>query len=400
MATNNSKRVERANKFSQKVFDIVKNIRKNDTGVSNKVIEIINVLNTDDSASDVDFNIKEFESYNKLLALLHASLGIGSALYFNKLNDEYGQDIKEIMDLGYREHVINYEISLPKKTIETYWTSNEASYSPNVKTVESMIILFFAITSGFHEYYASNVNGNYKKMIKNGNNWVRWVEYSITSTLMLYILAILSGIRDDGVYSSIFSINIAMIYTGQLVEEYAEDEIEFMGKKVPKWIVPMTLGFVLLLTEFRVIIYNFNKNASEISDSILKFKQCKDSKDEEERKKYSVYLQFADKFKIPSWLKYTVYGLFAFFSSFGFISLYGVATKQPYEKTEKMYLLLSLLSKAFLGGFVAHGFGERAKAQPVQPAQSKSSILSINSLSSVKNKMSKLLQSVKKSQNN
>jgi len=84
---------------------------------------------------------------------------------------------------------------------------------------------------------------------------------------------------------------------------------------------------------------------------------------------------------------------------FGFISLYGVATKQPYEKTEKMYLLLSLISKAFLGGFVGYGLGKRNEAQPVEPAQSKSSILSINNLSSVKNKMSKLLQSLKTYQN-
>jgi hypothetical protein len=220
---------------------------------------------------------------------------------------------------------------------------------------------------------------------------------------MLYIIAILSGVKDEGVYSSIFSINIAMIYAGQLVEEHADDEIEFMGKIVPKWTIPMTLGFVLLLTEFRVIINDFNKNLSNVNDAILKFEKYKDSENAEEKEKYKIYLTFADKLKLPSWLNYTVYGLFAFFSSFGFISLYGVATKQPYEKTEKTYLLFSLLSKAFLGGIVAYGLGERNRVEPEksgQPFQPKTSILNINSLSSVKNKMSQMLQSLKNYQNN
>lgn len=401
MATKNSKQVEYANKFSQKMFDIVKNVRKTDTDASNKVGEIIKTLNDNGiDGSDADFDIKEFESYNKLLAILHASLAGGFALYFNNINNKYGVDSKESIDTTYREHTNNFEIDLTTKGVTTSWVSTEASYSPNVKTVEQLVVLFFAITSGFHAYYASNVNGNYEKMIKNGNNWVRWVEYSITSTLMLYIIAILSGVKDEGVYSSIFSINIAMIYAGQLVEEYADDEIEFMGKTVPKWTVPMTLGFILLITEFRVIINDFNKNVSNVNDAVLKFEKYKDSENAEEKEKYKIYLQFADKLQLPSWLNYTVYGLFAFFSSFGFISLYGVATKQPYEKTEKTYLLFSLLSKAFLGGIVAYGLGERNKAQPDEPVQSKASILTITNLSSVKNKVSKMFHSLKKYQNN
>jgi hypothetical protein len=401
MATNNSKRVEYANKFSQKMFDIVKNVGKNDMDAPSKVGEIIKTLNDDGiDGSDADFDIKEFESYNKLLAVLHASLAGGFAYYFNNINNKYGVDSKKSIDTTYREHTNNFDIDLTTKGVTTSWVSTEASYTPNVKTVEQLVVLFFAITSGFHAYYASNVNGNYEKMIKNGNNWVRWVEYSITSTLMLYIIAILSGVKDEGVYSSIFSINIAMIYAGQLVEEHADDEIEFMGKIVPKWTIPMTLGFVLLLTEFRVIINDFNKNVSNVNDAMLKFEKYKDSENAEEKEKYKIYLTFADKLKLPSWLNYTVYGLFAFFSSFGFISLYGVATKQPYEKTEKTYLLFSLLSKAFLGGIVAYGLGERNRAEPEKSAQPKTSILNINSLSSVKNKMSKMLQSLKNYQNN
>jgi len=364
MASNNSTNAEYANNFSRKLFDIVQNFKNVEMDIPKKIGEIFKALHGNDVASGADFNIKEFESYNKLLAILHASLGGGFALYFNDINNKYGIESKSSIDTTYREHTNNFVFDITKNTITTEWTSNEASYSPNVKTVEALIVLFFSITAGFHAYYESNVNGNYEKMIKNGNNWVRWIEYSITSTLMLYVIAILSGVKDEGVYASIFSINIAMIYTGQLVEEYSEDEVEFMGKMVPKWIVPMTLGFVLLLAEFRVIIHSFNRNISNLNDAVLKLKKYKDSDPKSpEGKKYQIYLKFADKLTTPSWLKYTVYGLFAFFSSFGFVSLYGVLKKEPYEKTEKRYLLLSLISKAFLGSVVAYGLGERNKSQ-------------------------------------
>lgn len=357
------------------LFNTANELRNNSKGKNENINTLLSSL--DEVNKNCNINIKEFESYNKILAVLHSSLGAGFALYFYDNNKKYGTDYKDSIDTTYREHIPNLDINVDTQSVEKKWTSDEASYSPDIKTVEELIVLFFSITSLFHVYYASNVNGNYEKMLENGNNWVRWIEYSITSTIMLYIIAILSGVKDEGVYTSIFSINIAMIYAGQLVEEYADDEIEFMGKMVPKWIVPMTLGFVLLLAEFNVIIKSFNNNISSVDKLISNLNKYKDfPKDSDEYKKYKLYLEFSDKLEFPSWLKYTVYGLFAFFSSFGFVSLYGVVKKEPYEKTEKRYLLLSLISKAFLGGIVAYGLGQRNKVKPIGVNQSTVSNLS------------------------
>jgi hypothetical protein len=41
---------------------------------------------------------------------------------------------------------------------------------------------------------------------------------------------------------------------------------------------------------------------------------------------------------MPSWVKYTVFAMFGFFSSFGAVSLYGATTKAAYPKIEKLYL--------------------------------------------------------------
>ena len=355
-------KVEYANDQAKQLYQTVKRIYS-DHGddPEKKVAELM-------KAMDSNIDIKQLKTYNTLLAVLHASLGAGFALYFDKLNKKYKTDNKLVLDTEIRQH--NYAIEIvPNGTnppdINNFtlkWTSDILKNNPSIKTVETLIVLFFFVTSGFHAYYAANVNGTYEKAIINKNNWYRWVEYSISSTLMLYIIAILSGVKDENVYRSIFAINIAMIYTGQLVEEYAEDEIEFMGKKVPKWTIPMTLGFVLLLTEFGVIIHDSNKNIDIFNKYIAKYSAYEKSTNPDEQAKYKVYLYYSKIFIIPSWVKYTIYGLFGFFSVFGAISFMGVYKKQPYEKVEKNYLLLSLLSKAFLGSMVAYGLSERQKA--------------------------------------
>jgi hypothetical protein len=59
---------------------------------------------------------------------------------------------------------------------------------------------------------------------------------------------------------------------------------------------------------------------------------------------------------VPQWITYMVIILFLFFSCFGFIALYqSIYPEVQYESIEKMYIILSLLSKATLGGFLAYG---------------------------------------------
>lgn len=357
-------KVEYANDQATDLYETVKKIYKDHgNDPEKKVAELMKAM--ENMNSNID--IKQLQTYNTLLAVLHASLGAGFALYFDKLNKKYKTDSRLVLDTNIRQH--NYSVDIvPNGTnppdINNFtltWTSDVMKNSPTIKTVETLVVLFFFVTAGFHTYYAANVNGSYEKVIANKNNWYRWVEYSISSTLMLYIIAILSGVKDENVYRSIFAINVAMIYTGQLVEEYAEDEIEFMGKKVPKWTIPMTLGFVLLLTEFGIIIRESNKNFDIFDKYIAKYSAYENSTNPEEQKKYQVYLYYSKIFVIPNWVKYTIYGLFGFFSVFGAISFVGVYKKQPYEKVEKNYLLLSLLSKAFLGSMLAYGLTERQK---------------------------------------
>ncbi len=354
---------------AKKLFNMVINIvNKKDSNPNMMVGNLINNIDkmnkskgrkkttetTDstDTASEIDIN--EFKSYNQILSVLHAGLGTGFSLYFNNLNKKFKDAPINGIDTLYRYHQGSY--SIQNDELVQKWESLPIENSPSIKSVQQLILLFFYITSGFHAYYAGTANGQYGQNIANANNWVRWIEYSITSTLMLYIIAILSGVKDENVYGSIFSINIAMIYTGQLVEEYANDNVVFLGRTVGKWTVPMVLGFVLLFTEFSVIIRDFNKRIGTLQDFISANKDDPFFKD----------------FQFPNWIKYTIYALFTFFSSFGVISLYGVTTNDPkssYPNTERLYLIFSLLSKATLGAFVAYGLGQRQSVESNEPGE-------------------------------
>ena len=64
-------------------------------------------------------------------------------------------------------------------------------------TVEMLVValmVFTAITCMFHGLYASDRFG-YNDMVKQGRNKLRWFEYSITATLMIWVVAVSCGVK-------------------------------------------------------------------------------------------------------------------------------------------------------------------------------------------------------------
>jgi hypothetical protein len=278
----------------------------------------------------------KLKTYNLILAIIHFVLALSFKAYFSYLNNKYPNTTVQGVELSVRNHVLNIAPDNQSNIVGT-WTSKREVEVP-IETVQNLLMGFFLVTGAFHLYYYTQHDGNYSKMINNGNNYVRWIEYSISSTMMLYIIAYVSGVKDANVYKSIFSMNIAMIYTGQVVEENIRE-----GKN---WYLPMAVGFMLMIAEFAIIIRDFNQRL----DDVNKFT--------------TTYPNLTNGRSIPSWLRLMIYVLFLFFSSFGFISLYGAYSGTNYENVEKLYLLFSLLAKATLGAFIAYGTGQRQENMP------------------------------------
>jgi len=64
--------------------------------------------------------------------------------------------------------------------------------------------------------------GWYRGNLERGRNYARWIEYSLSSSLMVVLIAMLTGIGDVAALVAIFGVNAAMILFGLLMEHYEE----------------------------------------------------------------------------------------------------------------------------------------------------------------------------------
>jgi hypothetical protein len=72
----------------------------------------------------------------------------------------------------------------------------------------------------------------YERVLLNGRNYFRWVEYSLSASLMAVLIALLSGISDAAALIAIFGVNAAMILFGFLQERYERPG----GSLMPFWL--------------------------------------------------------------------------------------------------------------------------------------------------------------------
>lgn len=264
--------------------------------------------------------------YNQLACGVHLALAIFFAAYFSYINTAYPNNSEQGIELSIRDHVLIFT-SDANHTITTSWGSNEM-VRPPVQFVQNLLIGFFLLTAGFHLFYATT--SSYAGMISSHNNYVRWIEYAITSTMMLYIISLLVGVKDVNVYIMLGVSNVVMMAQGQAIEEAIRD-----GRSP---LIPMLSGFALLLVEFFVISRDYLNRMNQAST-------------------FGKANPWASLQQIPSWVSYMIIILFVFFSCFGLICLYSSyqGNAYDYENIETMYIVLSLVAKATLGIFLAYG---------------------------------------------
>jgi len=83
------------------------------------------------------------------------------------------------------------------------------------------VALFFGLSALFHflvsvpPFYSRYINGLMKQ-----HNYFRWVEYSISSSVMIVLIAQICGISDSAALIAIFGVNASMILFGWLQEKY------------------------------------------------------------------------------------------------------------------------------------------------------------------------------------
>jgi len=85
------------------------------------------------------------------------------------------------------------------------------------------VALFLLLSSLFHFIVASKwFFERYSNGLKQHINVFRWVEYSLSSSLMIFLIAQITGISDYGALIGIVGVNASMILFGWLQEKYVK----------------------------------------------------------------------------------------------------------------------------------------------------------------------------------
>ena len=183
------------------------------------------------------------------------------------------------------------------------------------------IALFLLLAATDHLATAApRVVGWYEGNLERGINHARWLEYSISASVMIVLIAMLTGITDLYALMALFAVNASMILFGWLMELFNPP-----GQPVRWW--PFTFGCLAGIVPWLTIGTALVVSSNETGD-VPGFV-------------YGIYVSlfvFFNCFALIQWLQYRRQGRFADY-------LYG----------ERAYLILSLLAKSALAWQVYAG---------------------------------------------
>jgi hypothetical protein len=92
------------------------------------------------------------------------------------------------------------------------------------------VALFFLMSAIAHFTMAFPARRWYEAHLARGQNPIRWVEYSFSSSVMIVVIAALAGVQELGTLIAIFGVNAAMILFGWSMEIANE------GRDRPQWL--------------------------------------------------------------------------------------------------------------------------------------------------------------------
>jgi len=83
------------------------------------------------------------------------------------------------------------------------------------------VAIFLLLSAFFHVVVASPwFYQRYRVGLEQGRNNFRWVEYSLSASLMIVLIAMITGILDISALIPLFGVNAAMIFFGAVQEKY------------------------------------------------------------------------------------------------------------------------------------------------------------------------------------
>ena len=110
--------------------------------------------------------------------------------------------------------------------VSSFWLGGPPGSDPEAGSVNEMftfplgpaVAAFMFLSALFHFIVAFPGLTTYRRELERGRNRFRWVEYSLSATLMIVLIAIITGITDVAALVPIAAVNASMILFGWVME--------------------------------------------------------------------------------------------------------------------------------------------------------------------------------------
>ena len=183
------------------------------------------------------------------------------------------------------------------------------------------VALFFALSAFFQLMVVTpGIYPRYVRGLLNGHDYFRWAEYSISSSVMIVLIAQIVGITDVAALIAIFGVNASMILFGWLQEKYEKPGSGGM--------LPFAFGcFAGIIPWIIVVIFVVAPGS-------------------------------ASPVETPGFVYGIIISLFVFFNSFAlvqYLQYKPVGKWSDYMRGERAYIWLSLIAKSALAWQIFSG---------------------------------------------
>ncbi len=168
----------------------------------------------------------------------------------------------------------------------------------------SAAALLIIASPGVFEWYTRN--------LLHSRNYARWIEYFFSSSVMIVLIAMITGVSDIAALLAIFGVNASMILFGLLMEKY-----ETPGR--PSWLSFWFGTFAGVIPWIIIVVYVWSPGLDSAGPPTFVYAII-----------VSLFL-FFNVFAVNMWLQYKQIGPW-----------------KDYLVGEKTYILLSLTAKALL----------------------------------------------------
>tara|TARA_B100000524_G_scaffold343985_1_gene240693 strand:- start:916 stop:1788 length:873 start_codon:yes stop_codon:yes gene_type:complete len=269
--------------------------------------------------------------YNNLAVFIHFASAISMifllqnkdplVIPYTETYTQWNQIVNETCPIGSRElETSNGDFCIEAVTSPVDCDSENNCYGLNLGW---LVISFHLLSFGFQllatlSNYTGPIFGyQYSVMVKKNKNPLRFIEYSFSASIMLISIALLNGVTDINLINSISILTSACQLCGLVVE--------FIKEKKIKWLLHV-VGWLQFCWAYGIIGHAFLRSLEASKDNSNPGP--------------------------PNFVYLIVILLFLLYSSFGFVQLFELIFNINPILKEKIYVMLSLSAKLFLGWMI------------------------------------------------